>query len=148
MTDPVTVGTLTASALAIAGRALLGSFAGESAKDLCRALKEKVAGWNGGDVKAPEDSTTSADWSLHVAKAVDGQSASDREAVRILAIQLVDAVKGSGSIGLDIGRLEALEVQLGAISVASGTGARIGEMHVLGTFKTGNIEVNSNVGKP
>jgi hypothetical protein len=51
-------------------------------------------------------------------------------------------------IGLDIGRLTALEVDLGNITVTEGIGARIEESRVDGTFKTGDISVGTPPGKP
>lgn len=50
------------------------------------------------------------------------------------------------AIGLDIGRLTALEAELGNISVTNGTGVRIGEAEVR-SFKTGDISVRGRSGK-
>jgi hypothetical protein len=52
-----------------------------------------------------------------------------------------------GKVGLDVGRLEALEVQLGAITVTEGTGVSIDEARVHETFKTGDITVGGKPGK-
>ena len=47
--------------------------------------------------------------------------------------------RAGGPVGLDVSRLDALEIQLGAINVTEGTGVRIGEARVLGVFRTGDI---------
>jgi hypothetical protein len=44
MADPITIGVLTASALALAGEATLKGVVGEAAKDAYKALKSRVAG--------------------------------------------------------------------------------------------------------
>ena len=54
MADPVTIGVLTASALAMAGEAALKGAVGEAAKDAYKALKNRVARWAGSDVEALE----------------------------------------------------------------------------------------------
>ena len=82
-----------------------------------------------------------------LAEAIDAQPEQDQRSVRDLAEALVAKLKeGAPAIGLDIGRLTALEVQLGKITVTSGTGARIEEANV-GTFKTGDISVGDRSGK-
>ena len=45
MTDPVTIGTLAASALAMAGDETVKSFVGEAVKDAYKKLKDKIAHW-------------------------------------------------------------------------------------------------------
>jgi hypothetical protein len=55
MTDPVTIGTLAASALAIAAEAVVKSSVGEVVKDAYAKLKDKLATWARGDVDALED---------------------------------------------------------------------------------------------
>ena len=141
MGDPVTIGVLTASALAMAGEAALKGAVGEAAKDAYKALKSRVAQWAGSDVEALEKTPTSQARQAVVAEVVDGQPGEEQAAVRLLAQELLAALKRKGNVGLDIGRLEALEVQLGDIKVTEGTGARIEEARVLGTFSAGNITV-------
>ena len=73
--------------------------------------------------------------------ATTAQSEDDRKSLRALAEALVAKLKECApAIGLDIGRLTALEAQLGNLTVTSGIGARITEANV-GTFKTGDISV-------
>jgi len=55
MSDPVTIGVLTASALAMAAEAVVKIAVGEAVKDAYKALKDKVAVWIGGDVEALSD---------------------------------------------------------------------------------------------
>jgi hypothetical protein len=76
-----------------------------------------------------------------VAEVIDAQSGEEQAALRVLAQELIAALKRGGPIGLDIGRLEAMEVQLGDIRVTEGTGARMDEVRVHGTFSAGNITV-------
>jgi len=138
MPDPLTIGALAAAALAMGGEAALKGAAGEVAKDAYKALKDRVARWAGADVEALEKAPTSAGRQAVIAEAIDGQSADERAALRPLAEQLIAALKSQGlNVGLDIRLLDALEVQLGAISVTEGTGAGIG-------LKVGPI----NVGRP
>jgi hypothetical protein len=144
MADPVTIGVLTASALAMAGEAALKGAVGEAAKDAYKALKNRVAQWAGSDVEALEKTPASQARRAVVAEAVDSQSGDEQAAVRALAQQLLAALKRSGPVGLDIGRLEAMDAQFGDITVTEGTGARFEQVRVHGTFSTGNISVGDN----
>jgi hypothetical protein len=144
MVDPVTIGVLTASALAMAGEAALKGAAGEAVKDAYKALKSKVTLWAGSDVEALEKSPTSQARRAMVAEAVDSRSGEEQAAVRVLAQQLFAALKRSGPVGLDIGRLEAMADRLGDIGVVEGTGARIGEVRVDGNFHRGSISIVRN----
>jgi hypothetical protein len=147
MPDPVTIGALAASALGMAGEAFLKGAVGEIAKDAYKALKAKIATWAGNDVEALEKTPTSPARQAVVAEAVDGQSADDQAAVRALADRLIAALRAAGPVGIDVGRLDALAVKLGAIAVTSGTGLRLAEARVLGTFETGDISVGPDAGK-
>src|SRR6266436_9428853 len=141
MADPVTIGALTASALAMAGEAALKGAVGEAVKDAYKALKSRVAKWAGSDVEALEKAPASPARRAVIAEVVNHQSGEEQAALHMLAQQLIAALKQGGAIGLDICRLEAVEVQLGDIKVTEGTGARIDEARVQGTFSTGNISV-------
>jgi hypothetical protein len=55
--------------------------------------------------------------------------------------------EGGGPIGLDVGTLEALEVNLGAITVTEGTGARFRKVKTSGAVKVGPIKVGRSPGK-
>jgi hypothetical protein len=143
MADPVTLGALAAAALAMAAEAALKGAVGEAAKDAWKALRDKVAAWAGGDVEALEKAPASAARQAVVAEAIDTRPADDRAAAGALAKELIAALRaaGGGNVGLDMRRLEALEVELGAIDVTQGTGVRIDEARVQGAFKTGPIKV-------
>jgi hypothetical protein len=147
MTDPVTVGALAATALSLAADAVVKGFVGEAAKDIYKALKSKIGQWAGSDVEALVESPDSKGRFAVVAEVVDNIPPADQEEVRRLAQQLVSALKSEQTIGIDIGRLNALEVELGNIKASDAIGMRIGEVNVEGTFRTGNIEATRKEGK-
>ena len=147
MVDPVTIGSLVAGALSMAAEAVWKGAAGEAAKDGYKALKEKVSHWGSSEVAALEATPRSIGRQAVIAEIIDAQAEDDRKALRILAETLVAKLRESApGIGLDIGRLTALEVQLGNITVTSGTGARIEEANIE-TFKIGDISVGDRSGK-
>jgi hypothetical protein len=129
MTDPVTIGTLAASALAMAAEAVLKGAVGEGVKDAYKALKEKVAHWAGSDVEELEKAPASANRKALIAEAVDRQPVDERAMVKTLAAVLV------------------LSVQLDAITVTVGTGVRIDEVTTQGEFRAGPINVGPPPGK-
>src|ERR1700680_4751614 len=119
-------------------------FVGEAVKDAYKALKTKIARWTGADVDALEKAPASAVGQSAVAEAIDGQPPGEQALVKALAAELVAALKsethkseGGGPLGLDVGELEALEVQLGAITVTEGTGVRMKEVTTEGAFRVG-----------
>lgn len=149
MTDAVTIGTLAAAALAMASDAAIKGVVGEAVKDAYKALKGKVARWAGADVEALEKSPASTARQSVVAEVVDARPAEDQASVKAIADALItamksEALKSGGPVGLDVGKLEALQVKLAAIAVTEGTGARFGEVKTSGTFEAGPI----NVGYP
>jgi hypothetical protein len=146
MPDPVSIGALAASALALAGEESLKTVVGAAVKESYQALKNKVAKWSATDVTALEKTPGSQARRAVVAELIDGQSNDDKAAVCTLAKQLIAALQGSG-LGLDIGQLAALQVQLGDITVTEGTGVRIGRATVQETFNTGKITVGRTSGK-
>jgi hypothetical protein len=127
----------------MAGEAVVKGAVGEAVKDGYKTLKGKIAHWAGGDVEALEKTPTSAARQAVVAEIIDAQPTEEVAAVRALAERLIAALKAAGGVGLDIGRLEALEVRLGAITVKDGTGVRMGDARVHGTFSTGDIKVGA-----
>jgi hypothetical protein len=121
---------------------------GEAAKDAYKLLKEKVSHWAFSDVEALEKTPASATRQAVIVEIVNARPKDDQESLRGLAETLVAGLKESALvIGLDIGRLTALEVDLGNITATEGIGARIEEAHVEGTFKTGDISVGTPPGK-
>jgi hypothetical protein len=113
-----------------------------------KRLKEKVSHWASNDVEALAQTPTSTTRQAVIAEIVDARPKDDQEPLHALAETLVAGLKQHApATGLDIGRLTALEVDLGNITVAGGIGARIEEAHVEGTFKTGDISVEAASGK-
>ena len=146
MADPITVGVLVAGALSLGGEAVKAAV-GEVVKDAYKALKAKLAGWAAGDVAELERTPGSDARKAVIAELVNNLPAKDQEELRTLAQALTSRLKEEAPIGLDIGRLDALAVELGNIVVTEGVGTRIQEARISGTFKTGDISVGSSPGK-
>lgn len=124
--EPVTVGSLVATSLSMAAEAALKGAVGEVVKDGYKALKEKISRWASGEVAALEATPESIGRQTVVAEIIDAQSEDERKALRVLAEVLVARLKECApAIGLDIGRLTALEAQLGKspLQVASARGS-------------------------
>jgi uncharacterized membrane protein YhfC len=149
MVDPGTVGWLVTSVLSMVAEAALKGTVEEIVKNGYRALKERVSNWvSPHDIEALEKTPTSLARQTVIAEVVNAQSPENKESVRVLAETLIKQLKSViPSMGLDIGRLNALEVQLGNITVTEGIGARIGEAQIQGTFKAGDISVGAPLGK-
>jgi hypothetical protein len=148
MADPISIGAFVAWALGLAGEAIVKGTVSEAVKDAYQALKSSVSRWAAGDAaeleKTPESKTRQA----VIAEKVDGLSSANQESLRALAEALVGKLKQEpDTIGLDVGRLTALEAQLGSITVTQGIGARIQEADLSGTFRTGDISVGTPPGK-
>lgn len=147
MADPMTIGMLVAGALSLGGEAVKAAIS-ETVKDAYKALKDKLAVWAGGDVAEVENMPHSDARNAMIAKIVNNLPMEDQKKLRDLAHTLTIKLKEAApAIGLDIGRLDALAVELGQITVTEGVGARIQEAHVAGTFRTGDISVGSLPGK-
>jgi hypothetical protein len=147
MVDPLTVGGLVASALAIAGEAVLKGGVGEGVKDAYQALKGKVAGWGKGAVASLERTPRSAELQTRIAEIVDSQPQEEKSSARDVARCLIVELKQDTNIGVDIGQLESLDVQLGSIEVTEGVGIRIGAARVAGSFSAKKIVVGPKTGK-
>ncbi len=93
MSDPVTIGDLAASALALAAPEVIKSAVGEAVKDAYKALKEKIAIWASGDVEALTNEPDSKGRQLTVAEKIDKQSPDDQSVVEALAKALMDALE-------------------------------------------------------
>ena len=148
MPDPITIGALAAAALSMTGEAMLKGAVGEVVKDAYKNLKDLVCSWAGADVEALEKSPTSPNRKGVIAEAIDAQPQVVQAQVKTLATALVAAMKDQtgGPVGLDVGKLKALQVDLASIRVESGTGARFGDVET-GVFRVGAIEVGSQPGK-
>ncbi len=147
MIDPVTVGALAASLLAMAAKEALKTGVGEAVKDAYAKLKTKIAGWAGADVEALAKEPDSAGRQLTVAETINRQSPSDLAEVRTLALALNEALSEaarSGAMGIDVGRLEAAQVQLEGFDIAHGTGFRADEVKTPGDFTARNFTVGKS----
>ncbi|HKI15950.1 MAG TPA: hypothetical protein VKA12_13275 [Roseiarcus sp.] len=147
MTDPVTVGALATSPLAMAAPEALKTGVGEAFKDAYAKLKTKIAGWAGADVEALAKEPESPGRQLIVAETIVRQSRADIAEVRTLALALNEALSEaarSSAIGVDIGRLEAARVHLQEINVSEGVGFRVSEVKTPGDFTVGKIDVGKS----
>jgi hypothetical protein len=148
MTDPVTIGALAASLLAMAAKEALKTGVGEAVKDAYARLKTKIASWAGADIEALAKEPDSPGRQLIVAETINRQSPIDLVEVRTLTLALNEALSEaarSRAIGVDIGRrLEAARVHLQEINVSEGVGFRASEVKTPGDFTVGKIDV----GKP
>jgi hypothetical protein len=147
MVDPVTIGALAASALAMAAKEVVKTGVGEAVKDAYKKLKAKIAAWADADVEALAAEPDSAGRQLTVAEKINRQTPGELAEIRTLALALNDALREAakaGAVGIDIGRLEAARVHLQEINVSDGVGFRASEVVTPGDFSVGAL----NVGKP
>ena len=137
MADPVTVGTLVASALAMGAEAALKGFVGESVKDAYRNLKDKIGSWGKHDADALEATPHSRARQAVIAEAVDNLSDNEKEGFAILAEELIAKLQEvAGAVGIDVKNLEATTINLRNITAPSGTAIRID------TLKTQDLSVD------
>jgi hypothetical protein len=148
MADPITVGMFISWAFGLAGEAIIKGTAEEAVKDAYQALKAKLSHWAAGDIAALEKAPDSKARQAVIAEVVDRLSQEDQRSLHNLAQALAGKLKEQApTIGLDVGRLTASEVQLGDITVSEGVGARVQEANVTGIFRMGDISVGSMPGK-
>jgi len=147
MTDPVSIGTLAASAMGMAAEAALKGLTGEAAKDAYKALRTRIGKWVNNDVEALERDPSSKGRQAVIAEVLDRQAADDLEDVKRLTKMLIGTLTAARNIGLNVGILEALEVQIGNITVSNGIGAQISTANIHGTFNVGDIVVDDPPGK-
>jgi hypothetical protein len=143
MTDPVTIGALAASALAMAADAVIKGATGEATRDAYKALKDKIVQWASSDVVALENTPTSTTRQAVIAEEINKQSQDDQVTVQSLANTLMEALEVSERIhpvGIDIGRLQAMRVHLGRIEVTQGTGFRAREVVTSGDFTVESLK--------
>jgi hypothetical protein len=93
MADPVTIGALAAMALSMAADATIKGAVGEAVKDAYAALKAKVATWAADDVEALGKNPASKRSRGGIEEETDQQPEAEREAVKALALKLLDALK-------------------------------------------------------
>jgi hypothetical protein len=147
MPDPLTIGALAASALAMAGPEVVKAAVGEAVKDAYKGLKDKVAHWASGEVATLEEAPGSKGKQLAVAEIIDARSDEDKQAMKVLAENLLAKLKENApAIGLDVARVTDLEMELGKVTVTSGIGVRVRDA-LGGKLKTGDISVGGGSGK-
>ena len=138
MSDPVTIGFLAASALAMAAEAVVKAGVGEVVKDAYNALKSKVAVWCGGDVEALANEPTSKGRQLTVAEKIDRQSPEEQTEIKTLTLALNEALRKAaeaGPIGIEADKIDAAQIALKATEIKSGIGIKVGEARTSGTFE-------------
>jgi hypothetical protein len=144
MADPVTIGTLSASTLAMAAEATIRASLEEAAKDAYKSLKDNIAQWASGDVRALAVEPGSNGRQIAIAEKIDQQPVDDQATIQTLTVALIDALKENARtspIGIHFGRLEVMRVQLGTISVTAGVGVRI-KVNTSGDFTVGAVVTN------
>jgi len=117
---------------------------GEVAKDAYRPLRNAVARWAGSDVEKLERSPKSEARQKVVAEILDELPPEDLTPIRDLAQRLVEAVRASTPVGIDIGRLSAISVKLRNITVTDGAGLIIDEVETPGAFELDGLTVGGD----
>lgn len=144
MGDPVTIGGLAATALAITAETGFK----EAVKDAYQGLKEKLVVWAGGEIAMLEAAPGSKGKQLAVAEIIDAQSSGEQSAIRVLAEALMDAIEAreqAHPTGFDVGRIHALRVRFGEIDVTQGTGVRVDEIVTPGEFSVDKLKVGKQL---
>ena len=144
----VAVAALSEGAKIVAKKALEG-VVGEAAKNAYKALKDRIAQWSESDVAALEKSPDSSKRQELLVEEIDKQSPHDLAEVKMLADALIDQLqKQPPAVGVDIGRLEAIRVRLGEITVTEGVGFRAADVLTPGEFSLDKLTVGKTPGKP
>lgn len=149
MTDPVTIGTVSVSALTFAASALAKGGLGEVAKDAYKALKDAISRWAAPDVEALVKEPGSKGRQLTLTELIDQAPESTREALLPLANALTDALKADDHkfVGVEIDRLTTMSVAINDVHVDGGTGVHIREANVSGATVISGIHVAKAQGK-
>jgi hypothetical protein len=147
MPDPVTIGALIASTITMAVQELAKAGVGEAAKDAYKALRDKVTHRASSEVATLEAAPSSKGKQLAVAEIIDAQSERDKQALKLLAENLIAKLKENApAIGLDVARVTDLEMEFGKVTVTRGVGVRVQDA-LGGKLKTGDISVGDGSGK-
>jgi hypothetical protein len=144
MLEPITAGALIAGALGAGAEALAKGALGEAAKDAYKALKNKLLQWVGHDADQLEAKPDSGARKAVIAEAIDDKPDDQRSELAELARTLIAALRKDAAahqpVGIDIGKLEAMEVRLGDITARAGTGFKAAEVKTTGAFTVNKIE--------
>ena len=143
MVDPVTVGAFVASAIGAGSGALTKGALGQAGKEAYEQLKAFLASWAGhqtADIEAKPDSKARQEV---LAEMVDERPQEEQAQAKALTAALVEALRQQvareGPTSIDIGKLEALEVNLGRVVTTGGTGFKAVEVKT-GTFRVNGVE--------
>ena len=98
MPDPLTIGALAASALAMAAQEVVKAAVSETVKDAYKALMDKVADWASGEGSMLEAAPSSKGKQLAVAEIIDAQSEEDKQALKLLAENLLAKLKENAPV--------------------------------------------------
>ncbi|MGJ0426023.1 hypothetical protein [Methylocystis sp.] len=122
MTDPVTIGALAASALAMAMEAAVKGVSGHGAKDAYDALKSKVAKWAKNDVTALEQTPDSAARKAVIAEIIDQVAEPEKEIVKALAERLINSLKDIDKTAVRSTNIIAQNIKAGNNSINTQAG--------------------------
>jgi hypothetical protein len=146
MTDPVTVGGLVVLSIKMVAPEVLKAAVGEAVKDAYRELKQKIGRWASSELATLEAAPDSKNAELVVAEIIDAQPVPDKNDLRDLAENLLAKLKERAPpIGLDIARIEDLQMELGKVDVESGVGVRIQDARG-GSLKVRDVSVGHKSG--
>jgi hypothetical protein len=144
MVEPITTGALVAGALSAGAGALAKGALGQAGKEAYTALKNTLLRWAGNDVEQLEARPDSDSRKAVIAETIDEKTDEQRSELAALAESLVAALRkdavAHGPTGIDIGKLDAMEVQLGQITARTGTGFKAAEVKTSGVFRADKIE--------
>lgn len=152
MGDPasMTVGGLIAGALAAGAGAFANGVLNEAAKDAYGRVRQIVVRWASSDVEALEvaakaDQPTEKREAV-LAEAIDAQpeeAVAEAEAFAAALVELLrQEVAAREPVGIDVGKLEAVHVDLRNMKVREGTGFRAVEVNT-DRFDASGLEVGS-----
>ena len=152
MAEPITVGAMIATAISAGAAALAKGALGAAGKDAYQVLKDAVARWTGnGEQLAKIESDPASHHKTALAESVATQPLQVQRELAALAATLVKTLRReeeqSGPIGVDIGELEAMNVELDRLQITSGTGFRADRVTTTETFHIGEIDVGTDSGK-
>lgn len=152
MVEPVsmTVGSLIASALASGAGAFAKGVLGEAATEAYTKVRQIVVRWAGGDVEALEAAAKAGQPTEKredlIAETIDAQPEEKLAEAQAFAAELVEMLRqevaARGPVGIDVGKLEAIEVNLRNMKVREGIGFRADEVKAE-RFDAPGLEVGS-----
>jgi hypothetical protein len=137
MPDPFTIGSIAASALAIAAEEVVKTGVGAIVKDTYKALKSRIADWSSDDVDALVKEPNSKGRQLVLAESIDRQPPEVQAEIKSLTLALNQALREAALTcpsGIDVQEIEAANIALKATDVRKGTGIKVGLAKTAGAF--------------